>query len=191
MGSILVLIKCMRELLAKLLLRWHRRDQVSWLVKQGLSIGRNCAILEDVFIDPSHVWHIVIGDDVTLASRVQIFAHDASTKRHFGLTRLGKVAIGNRVFVGASTIILPGVTIGSDVIIGAGSIITEDIPSGVVAAGNPARVLCPLTEFLERRSAEMASVPNFGREYTLRGNITEQSKSEMNAKMKDRFGYVV
>jgi maltose O-acetyltransferase len=148
-------------------------------------------MLEDVVIDPSHIWLVVIGNDVTLAPRVLILAHDASTKRHLGLTRLGKVAIGDRVFVGASAVILPGVTIGSDVIIGAGSIVTADIPSGVVVVGNPARVLCPLTEFLERRSAEMASSPNFGREYTLRGNITEQRKAEMNARMKNRFGYVV
>lgn len=181
----------MRELLARLLLRWHRRDQVSWLVKQGLIVGRNFVMLGDVFIDPSHTWHIAIGDDVTLAPRVQIYAHDASTKRHLGLTRLGKVAIGDRVFVGASAIILPGVTIGSDVIIGAGSIVTEDISSGVVAVGNPARILCPLTEFLEQRSAEIASSPNFGREYTLRGNITEQRKAEMNDRMKNRIGYVV
>ncbi len=181
----------MRELLARLLLRWHRRDQVSWLVKQGLVVGRNFVMVGDVFIDPSHMWHIVIGNDVTLAPRVQIYAHDASTKRYLGLTRLGKVAIGDRVFVGASAIILPGVTIGSDVIIGAGSIVREDIPSGVVAAGNPARILCPLTEFLEQRSAEIASSPNFGREYTLRGNITEQRKAEMNDRMKNRIGYVV
>ena len=181
----------MRELLARLLAKCHRRDQVSWLVKQGLIVGRNFVILEDVIIDPSHLWHIVFGNDVTLAPRVQVLAHDASTKRHLGRTRIGKVVIGDRVFVGTSTIILPGVIIGSDVIIGAGSIVTEDIPSGVVAAGNPARVLCSLTEFLERRSAEMASSPDFGIEYTIRGNITEQRKSEMNARIKNRFGYVV
>ena len=180
----------MRRLLARLLARCGRRDQVSWLVKQGLIVGRNFAILEDVVIDPSHMWHIAIGNDVTLAPRVQILAHDASTKRHLGRTRIGKVAIGDRVFVGTSTVILPGVTIGSDVIIGAGSIVTEDIPSGVVVAGNPAKVLCTLTEFLTRRSAEMASSPNFGEEYTLRGNITEQRKAEMNARMKNRIGYV-
>ena len=160
-------------------------------MKQGLVVGHNFAMLEDVIIDPSHMWHIVIGDDVTLAPRVQILAHDASTKRHLGRTRIGKVAIGDRVFVGASTIILPGVTIGSDVIVGAGSVVTEDIPSGVVAAGNPARVLSSLTEFLGRRTAEVHYSPSFGDEYTLRGNITEQRKVEMNAKMKDRIGYVV
>jgi len=148
-------------------------------------------MLEDVTIDPSHIWHIAIGNDVTLGPRVQILAHDASTKRHLGRTRIGKVVIGDKVFVGASSIILPGVTIGSDVIIGAGSVVTRDIPDGVVAAGNPARVVCSLAEFLERRSVEMASSPSFGVEYTVRGNITEQGKNEMNARMKDRFGYVV
>jgi maltose O-acetyltransferase len=181
----------MRELLARLVEKFLRRDRVSWLVKQGLIVGRNFVMLEDVFIDPSHIWLIVIGNDVTLAPRVQIFAHDASTKRHLGRTRIGKVAIGDRVFVGASAIILPGVTIGSEVIIGAGSIVTEDIPSGVVAAGNPARVLYSLAEFLERRTAEMHSSPSFGEEYTIRGDITEQKKAEMNARMKDRIGYIV
>jgi len=181
----------MGVLLTRLVEKFLRRDRVAWLVKRGLSVGRNFVMLEDVYIDPSHLWLIVIGNDVTFAPRVQILAHDASMKRHLGRTRLGKVVIGDQVFVGASAIILPGVTIGSDVIIGAGSIVTEDIPSGVVAGGNPARVLSLLTEFLERRSAEMASSPNFGIEYTIRGNITEQRKAEMNARMKDRIGYVV
>lgn len=181
----------MRELLTRLVGRSLRKDRLSCLVKQGLIVGRNFAMLEDVFIDPSHIWLIEIGNDVTLAPRVQIFAHDASTKRHLGRTRIGKVTIGDRVFVGASAIILPGVSIGSEVIIGAGSIVTDDIPSGVVAAGNPARVLCSLAEFLERRTVDMHSSPSFGEEYTIRGNITEQRKAEMNARIKDRIGYVV
>ena len=72
----------MLELLARLLAKCHRRDQVSWLVKQGLIVGRNFrnfVMLEDVVIDPSHIWHIAMGHDVTLAPRVQILAHDAST----------------------------------------------------------------------------------------------------------------
>ena len=181
----------MRELVARVVEKFLRRDRVSWLVKQGLIVGRNFVMLEDVCIDPSHLWLIAIGNDVTLAPRVQIFAHDASTKRHLNRTRVGRVTIGDRVFVGASTIILPGVSIGSEVIIGAGSVVRDDVPNGVVAAGNPARVLSSLTEFLERRTAEMHSSPCFGEEYTIRGNITEQRKAEMNARMKDRIGYVV
>lgn len=51
---------------------------------------------------------------------MQILAHDASTKRYLGYTKIGRVLIGNNVFVGAGTIILPSVAIGNNVIIGAG-----------------------------------------------------------------------
>lgn len=51
----------------------------------------------------------------------------------------GNVHIGNRVWIGGNTILLPNITIGDDTVIGAGSIVTHDIPSGVVAVGNP----CP------------------------------------------------
>ncbi len=92
--------------------------------------------------------------------------------------------------MGASAIIFPGVIIGSGVIIGAWSIVTEDIPSGVVAVENSARVVLTLAEFLERRTAEMHSSPSFGEEYTLRGAVTEQRKAEMNARLTNRFGYI-
>ena len=51
------------------------------------------------------------------------------------------VRIGNRVWIGGNTVINPGVTIGDDVVIGSGSVVTKNIESGVVAAGNPARVI--------------------------------------------------
>ena len=56
------------------------------------------------------------------------------------------VHIGNRVWIGAGAIILPGVTIGDDTVIGAGSVVTKDIPAGVVAVGNPCRVLREIGE---------------------------------------------
>ena len=57
------------------------------------------------------------------------------------------VHIGNRVWIGAGAIILPGVTIGDDSVIGAGSVVTKDIPSGVIAVGNPCRVLREINEY--------------------------------------------
>lgn len=56
------------------------------------------------------------------------------------------VRIGNRVRIGAGAIILPGVTIGDDTVIGAGSVVTKDIPAGVVAVGNPCRVMREIGE---------------------------------------------
>lgn len=51
------------------------------------------------------------------------------------------VKIGKRCWIGAGAIILPGVTVGDDTVIGAGSVVTKDIPSGVVAVGNPCRAI--------------------------------------------------
>ena len=56
------------------------------------------------------------------------------------------IHIGDRVWIGAGSVILPGVTIGNDSVIGAGSIVTKDIPSGVVAVGNPCRVMREISE---------------------------------------------
>ena len=81
-------------------------------ISNGLKLGKDCNIQFETIIDWSHCWSIEIGDRVTLAPRVHILAHDASTKRPLGYTALGRVKIGNDVFVGAGTIILPGVEIG-------------------------------------------------------------------------------
>lgn len=56
------------------------------------------------------------------------------------------VRIGNNVWIGAGAVILPGITIGDDSVIGAGSVVTKDIPAGVVAVGNPCRVLREIGE---------------------------------------------
>lgn len=125
------------------------------LLKRGLKIGNHFRRMGGVLIDPSHCYHITIGDNVTLAPRVHILAHDSSTYLFFGKTRAANVTIGNEVFVGAGSIILPGVHIGNRVIIGAGSIVTKDIPDNSVAAGNPAKVICPIDEYLERENAKM------------------------------------
>lgn len=87
---------------------------------------------------------IYIGDSVMIAPNVVI-----ATGTHPICPELREkvyqynlpVHIGNRVWIGAGAIILPGVTIGDDSVIGAGSVVTKDIPSGVVAVGNPCRVL--------------------------------------------------
>ena len=56
------------------------------------------------------------------------------------------ITIGDNVWIGGSTCIMPGVTIGNNVVIGAGSVVTKDIPDDVIAAGNPARVIRKITE---------------------------------------------
>lgn len=181
----------LKQMIRKILHRVRGETNVERLKKQGLKIGRRCNILPGVIIDPSHAWHIVIGDDVILAPRVHILAHDASMKSHLGYTRIGKVSIGNRVFIGAGSIILPGVSIGDNSVIGAGSVVTKNIPSDVVAAGNPARVLFPLEEYLSRLREHMKTYPCFGEEYTARGGVSREMKEEMNERMGAGIGFII
>ena len=115
--------------------------------------GKNISIGDDVYINFGCVildcGPVTIGNQVLIGPNVGIYdashALDAQ-ERMDGALIPGKISIGNRVWIGGGTIILPGVTIGDDTVIGAGSIVTHDIPSGVVAVGNPCRVLRKLTE---------------------------------------------
>ena len=93
--------------------------------------------------------HIYIGDDVMIGPNVTITA--ATHPLHPALRRKGlqynkPVTIGAGAWIGAGSIILPGVTIGENAVIGAGSIVTKDIPAGVLAVGSPCRVVRPIGE---------------------------------------------
>ena len=68
---------------------------------------------------------------------------DAETRRS-GHESARPVSIGNNVWLGGGAIVCPGVTIGADTVVGAGSVVVRDLPPGVVAVGNPCRVLRPL-----------------------------------------------
>ena len=128
------------------------------MIKFGARVGYN--FYNGADIDQGHCFLLTIGDDVTL-SACRILLHDASTKHALGHSRVGRVCIGNNVFVGADSIILPNVIIGSNVIIGAGSVVTKDIPSNWVAAGNPCRPIKSYDEFICSNRELMTHAPVF------------------------------
>ena len=87
---------------------------------------------------------VTIGDNAFIAPNVGIYTAghplDAE-RRNQGLEYAYPIRIGNNVWIGAHSVILPGVTIGDHVVIGAGSVVTKDIPSYSLAVGNPCRVI--------------------------------------------------
>lgn len=92
---------------------------------------------------------VTIGNNVYIAPNVGIYTagHPFDVKqRNEGLEYAYPVTIGNNVWIGAQVAILPGVTIGNNSVIGAGSIVSRDIPSGVLAVGNPCRVIREIAE---------------------------------------------
>ena len=160
-------------------------------ISNGLKIGKDCDIQFESIIDWSHCWLIEIGDRVTLAPRVHILAHDASTKRPLGKTVLGKVKIGNDVFIGAGTIVLPNVEIGDKVVVGAGSVVSRNIPANSVAIGSPARVICTYDEYIAKGRNQMKEKPCYDVLYTLGGGITQEKKDEMRTALdKEGIGFV-
>lgn len=97
---------------------------------------------------------IEIGDNVTITRGVSFVNHDGGValfrKEYPGLNVYGKIKIGNNVFIGINSIILPGVTVGDNVVIGAGTLVNKGIPSNVVVAGVPARVIRSIEEYKEK-----------------------------------------
>lgn len=160
------------------------------LISMGMTVGKNFGRLNGVILDPSHCWLITIGDNVTMAPRVHIICHDASTKTFLNYTKIGRVNIGNNVFIGAESVVLPGVTIGDNVVIGANSTVTHDIPAGSVAVGSPARVVCTLEQYLAKGKARMETAPCYGEDYTLRQNVSMSKRIEQKNALDGRIGYI-
>jgi acetyltransferase-like isoleucine patch superfamily enzyme len=118
-----------------------------------VTVGKDCRIYIQQF--GTEPFLISIGDRVTITAGVKIITHDGSTAlvRDEGGRRYlyyARVEIGDDVFVGVDSIILPGVKIGSKVVVGAGSVVTRDIPDNCVVVGSPARVVGTFEAFRSR-----------------------------------------
>ncbi|GAA5217690.1 acyltransferase [Corallincola platygyrae] len=101
----------------------------------GMDIAKSSVYSMSVKFDRTHPKGIHIGEDSYVAFDVAILSHD--------MVRAMKVDtyIGDNCFIGARSIILPGVKVGNGSIVGSGSVVTKDVPAGSIVAGNPAKVL--------------------------------------------------
>ncbi|MFL9845436.1 acyltransferase [Flavobacterium rhizosphaerae] len=160
----------------KFLLGMDNSDYIERLKNKGLRVGKNFHIQQGCIIDESHSYHIVIGDDVSLAPNVHILAHDASTWWFLEYTKIKNTTIGSKVFIGAGSIIMPGVTIGNEVIIGAGSVVTKNIEDGCVYAGNPAKFIMHTQDYIAREREQMHNGNTFGEEFSEANNASLQNK---------------
>lgn len=132
-----------------------------YLQNKDLKVGKKTFFFdaETTFVDVQRPWMLEIGNYCKIGRGTIILQHDYSRsvlRRYYGqiLCEAGKTVIGDNVFIGMNSIILMGSHIGNNVIIGAGSVVKGNIPDNVVAAGNPAKIVCTLEEYYKKRVHE-------------------------------------
>ena len=135
---------------------YGRRHQIEYAKKIGVNMG-DIHIYGNVSWG-SEPWIITLGNNVHLTNGIQFVTHDGGTllfrDKIPDLEITKPIIVGNNVYIGVQTIIMPGVRIGNNVVIGAGAVVTRDIPDNSVAAGVPAKVIKSIDAYLEKLKSE-------------------------------------
>ena len=175
----------LHRILVKLgLKRKEDYNSVEYLRSRGVQIGENVNII-NTSIDFCHGFLVTIGNNVTLTG-AKILAHDGSTQIPLGVSKVGRVIIGDEVFVGHQAIILPNVRIGNRVVVGAGAVVAKDIPSNSIVAGNPAKIVGTYDDFLKKHREKMKIRPVYNTIWTEK---SDEEKEQMRLELEDGIGY--
>ena len=134
---------------------WETRR--NYLVTQGAEIGEGTRLNCKVSAFGTEPYLISIGENCLFAGDIHLITHDGGVKvlnslDYFDgkrMDKLGKIVIGNNVYLGYGAMVMPGVTIGDNCVIGAKAVVTRDIPSNSVAVGMPAKVIKTIDEYFE------------------------------------------
>ena len=131
---------------------WRKKMKFRKLKQRGVFVGTDTSIYTSLDNFGSEPYLISIGSNCVISGDVHFFTHDggANVINHIkgtSLDKMGRINVGDNVFVGFGSLVLPNVHIGSNSIIGAGSVVTKDIPEGVVAAGVPCKVICSIEDY--------------------------------------------
>jgi maltose O-acetyltransferase len=168
----------------------RRRRYIRQLTRRGLRLGPRVFLNDGFFLDPSHCHLITIEEGAVFGPRVTILAHDASTLKIIGKTRIQAVRVGRNAFVGAGAILLPGSEVGDGSVLGAGSVLVGRMPPAEVWAGSPARHISTVEAY--RSKLQHLDGRDFPEAAYRMGALTEETRREMVAQVTlDRPGFMM
>ncbi|WP_442596725.1 DapH/DapD/GlmU-related protein [Neobacillus sp. D3-1R] len=154
-----------------MIIRIIRKLKKYFFAKKNIKVGQNTRILTKLSNFGSEPFLVEIGNNCTITPGVNFVTHDASVDialRYMNKDRIvngekyemmAKIKVHDNCLIGLNSIVLPGVSIGPNSIVGAGSVVTADVPEGVIVAGNPAKVICTLEEYISKSEKKMVLIP--------------------------------
>ena len=134
--------------------------KIKYTKSLGVKMGSNVRIMDKVSFG-SEPYLVELGSDITISNNVEFITHDGGTwafrdlPEYKEVIKYGRIKVGSRTFIGAHSLIMPGVNIGERCVIGAGSVVTKDIPDGCVACGLPAKIIKTTLEYAEQSKNNM------------------------------------
>lgn len=132
----------------------------------GVNLGVNNDIQENALWS-SEPWLITVGNDCQFVLGSRIFTHGGGRvlrRIESDYDSFGKVKIGNGVYLGANSLIMPGCIIGDGVLVAAGSVVTKSVPPNVVIGGNPAKIICTIDEYYKKNKKYNAHTKHMTKE---------------------------
>ena len=157
-----------KDLLIRLYLGNNGEKIAKYYNKQGCKIGKNfkCTTLPDFGSEP---YLIEIGDNVYISTHVNFMTHDGgvwvvNNLKKSKFDKIGRIKIGNNVFLGMNSTIMPNVEIGNNVIIGLGSVVTKNVPDNEIWAGIPAKKICTVEEFVQKNDKNFHNTVKMSKE---------------------------
>lgn len=161
------------------------------LKAMGMHIGQDVWLPGTTAIDTAHCYLISIGDHCGFGDHCLILAHDAQMDEFLDAARIGRVIIHPSSHIGARTVILAGVEIGPRTIVGANSVVSRSLPPDTVCAGNPAKVICSLDEYLDKHRARLDRMRKFEyMQYDMK-YLTPERRAEVIAAVAREDAYMV
>ena len=133
------------------LMKWYLSPE-KYARMIGVDLGKNC------FVPDKNTWSsepylIKVGDCCQITMGTRLFTHGGGQAIRWkfpDFDAFGKIVIGNYVYIGNNALVMPGVTIGDYALVAAGSVVTKSVPARMVVAGNPAKIICSIDDYIQR-----------------------------------------